>query len=131
MYHQHPSAASSANPNVRDDALLETNFSDDEVQHGRAFYNMNRSQNGIVIYNRRRSTYRSDQSVDRYTDRGNGKGRQPYTLPPYLPPFIVRQQQAPPFGHWFLKGFFYSLYGLTNFLSSFFYPWLSYMYFLH
>lgn len=83
MYHQH-STSTAGNPHIRDDALLETNFSDDEVHHTRGICNTNRTNNGIVIYNRRRSTYRSDQSVDRYTDRGNGNGRHQLCFPPFI-----------------------------------------------
>lgn len=73
MYHQQASS-NSGNLNMHDDNLLESTFSDDELNQTHGSCIMNPSHNGIFIYNPRRSGYRSDQSVDRYTDRGNAEG---------------------------------------------------------
>ncbi|XP_011197019.1 neuronal membrane glycoprotein M6-a isoform X1 [Zeugodacus cucurbitae] len=56
----------------REDILLETNFEDDGILT-RA-YNNNPYNAGTAIHNRRRSTYRSDHSLDRYTERGGDEG---------------------------------------------------------
>lgn len=56
----------------REDILLETNFEDDGIlTHA---YNNNPYNGGTAIHNRRRSTYRSDHSLDRYTERGGDEG---------------------------------------------------------
>lgn len=58
----------------REEILLETNFEDDGGVLTRA-YNGN-PYNAAGIQNRRRNSYRSDHSLDRYTERG-GEGTNP------------------------------------------------------
>ena len=61
----------------REEILLETNFEDDGILT-RAYnnnpYNNTNGNSGTAIHNRRRSTYRSDHSLDRYTERGEDEG---------------------------------------------------------
>lgn len=55
----------------REEILLETNFEDDGV--------LTRAYNNNP-YNRRRPTYRSDPSLDRYTERDGSEGRGSFSL---------------------------------------------------
>ncbi|CAD7004976.1 unnamed protein product [Ceratitis capitata] len=78
MYYKMPSPTKSINQrdrirDPREDILLETNFEDDGILT-RA-YNNNPYNGGTAIHNRRRSTYRSDHSLDRYTERGGDEGK--------------------------------------------------------
>lgn len=51
----------------REEILLETNFEDDGV--------LTRAYNNNPYNNRRRPTYRSDPSLDRYSERDGSEGR--------------------------------------------------------
>lgn len=62
----------------REEILLETNFEDDGGVLTRAY---NGNPYNPTIQNRRRNSYRSDHSLDRYTERGGeGTTRNPEHL---------------------------------------------------